>query len=48
MTGSAPNTTPLAIEAGKSPRLSFRARLGAKLKSMLEWMREQFSFFLRQ
>jgi hypothetical protein len=38
---------PELIEAG-SPKQSFRARLGAKFKSMLEWMRERLFFFLRQ
>jgi hypothetical protein len=48
MTGSVTQTSPSVIEVWESPRQSFRARLGAKFKSMLEWMRERLSFFLRQ
>jgi hypothetical protein len=48
MTGSATQTPPAVIEVGESPRQSFRARLGAKVKSMLEWMWERLSFFLQQ
>jgi hypothetical protein len=50
MTGSAMQTPPPVIEAGEaeSRTQSFRARLGAKFKSVLEWMRERLSFFLRQ
>jgi hypothetical protein len=32
----------------KPPKQGFRARLGAKFKSMLEWMRELLFFFLRE
>jgi hypothetical protein len=41
---------PLAREfiEAESPKQSFRARLGAKFKSMLEWMRERLSLLLRQ
>jgi hypothetical protein len=38
---------PEFIEA-ESPKQSFRARLGAKFKSVLEWMWEQLFSFLRQ
>jgi hypothetical protein len=51
MTGGALRTrTPPAPELveAEPPRQSFRARLGAKFKSMLEWMRERLFFFLRQ
>jgi hypothetical protein len=50
MIGAAARTPPPAPEIieAKSPNQSFRARLGAKVKSMLEWMREQLFFFLRQ
>jgi hypothetical protein len=50
MTGGATRTPPPAPELieAKSPNQSFRARLGAKVKSMLEWMRERLFFFLRQ
>ncbi|MBO0797208.1 MAG: hypothetical protein J2P31_00135, partial [Blastocatellia bacterium] len=41
------STTAAAIEVGGSPKPGFRARLGAKLKLMLEWMREHLSYFLR-
>jgi hypothetical protein len=49
MTGGAARTLPPAPELieAKSPNQSFRARLGAKVRSMLEWMREQLFFFLR-
>jgi hypothetical protein len=49
MTAGATRTPPPAPELieAKSPYQSFRARLGAKVKSMLEWMREQLFFFLR-
>jgi hypothetical protein len=49
MIGGATRTPPPAPELieAKSPNQSFRARLGAKVKSMLEWMREQLFFFLR-
>jgi hypothetical protein len=40
-----------AIETAESPGKSFWARLGAKLRSVLEWalewMRERLFFFLR-
>jgi hypothetical protein len=50
MIGGARRTPPPAPELieAKSPNQSFRARLGAKVKSMLEWMRDQLFFFLRQ
>jgi hypothetical protein len=50
MTGGATRTPPPAPELieAKSPNQSFRARLVAKVKSMLEWMRERLFFFLRQ
>jgi hypothetical protein len=50
MTGAAARTPPPAPELieAESPYQSFRGRLGAKVKSMLEWMREQLFFFLRQ
>jgi hypothetical protein len=50
MTGGATRTPPPAPELvrAESPKQSFRARLGAKVKSMLEWMRERLFFFLRQ
>jgi hypothetical protein len=38
---------PEFIEA-ETPKQSFRARLGAKFKSILEWMRERLFTFLRQ
>jgi len=38
---------PEFIEA-EPPKQSFRARLGAKFKSILEWMRERLFTFLRQ
>jgi len=49
MTGAVMQTPPPASELieAKSPKQSFRARLGAKFKSMLEWMRERLFFFLR-
>jgi hypothetical protein len=50
MTGGAmrtPPPTPEPVEA-EPPKQSFRARLGAKFKSMLEWMRERLSLLLRQ
>jgi hypothetical protein len=50
MTGSAPQTSPSVIEAGEAEARTqgFRARLGAKFKSMLEWMRERLFFSLRR
>jgi len=50
MTGDLIQTPPLAPELieAESPRPSFRARLSAKLKSMVEWMWERLFFFLRQ
>jgi hypothetical protein len=50
MTGSATKTPSLAIEAGEaeSRMQGFRARLGAKFKSMLEWMRDRLSFLLQR
>jgi hypothetical protein len=48
MTGGAMRTpTPEPVEA-EPPKQSFRARLGAKFQSILEWMRERLFFFLRQ
>jgi len=49
-TGSEPHPTPHATEAGgpASPPQGFRARLGAKLKLVLEWMQERLFFFIRQ
>jgi len=50
MTGDAMRTPPPAPELieAESPKQSFRARLSAKFKSMLEWMWERLFFFLRQ
>jgi len=49
MTGGAMQTPPAPELVGaESPRQSIRARLGAKFKSMLDWMRERLFFFLRQ
>jgi hypothetical protein len=50
MTGGDMRTPPLAPALVKAelPKQSFRARLGAKFKSMLEWMRERLSLLLRQ
>jgi hypothetical protein len=50
MIGGATRTLPPALELieAESPKQSFRARLGAKVKSMLEWMREQLFLFIRQ
>jgi hypothetical protein len=49
--GGATRTTAPAIRIAESPGKSFWARLGAKLKSALEWtlewMRERLFFFLR-
>jgi hypothetical protein len=42
-----PTSAPELIET-ESPKQSFRARLSAKFKSMLEWMRERWFSFLRQ
>jgi hypothetical protein len=42
-----PRPAPELVEA-EPPKRGFRARLGAKFKSMLEWMRERLFFFLRQ
>ncbi|HEV2668110.1 MAG TPA: hypothetical protein VG324_24555 [Blastocatellia bacterium] len=42
-----PAPAPEFIKA-EPPKQSFRARLGAKFKLMLEWMRERLFFFLRQ
>jgi hypothetical protein len=47
MTGSASDMTTSVIEALGSPRQGFRARLGAKIKQMLEWIGDRLSFFLR-
>jgi hypothetical protein len=49
-TGGATQTPPAAPELieTKSPKQNFRARLGAKFKSMLNWMRERLFSFLRQ
>jgi hypothetical protein len=49
MTGAmlTPPPAPEFIEA-EPPKQSFRARLGAKFKSILEWMRERLFTFLRQ
>jgi hypothetical protein len=38
----------LEFTQAEPPKQSFRARLGAKFKSMLEWMRELLFSFLRQ
>jgi len=50
MTGAVMRTPPPASELieAESPKQSFRSRLGAKFKSVLEWMRERLFFFLRQ
>jgi hypothetical protein len=50
MTGSATKPPSPVIEAGEveSRMQGFRARLGAKFKSMLEWMRERLFFFLQR
>jgi hypothetical protein len=50
MTGSNTQTPPPMIEAGEaeSKTQGLRARLGAKFKSVLEWMRERLFFFLRR
>jgi len=49
MTSGAMQTPPAPELVGaESPKQSFRARLGVKFKSMLEWMRERLFFFLRQ
>jgi len=50
MTGDIVQTPPPAPEfiEAESPKRSFRARLSAKFKSMLEWMWERLFFFLRQ
>lgn len=37
----------LVDEAEKIPPQSFRVRLGAKLKLVLEWMQERLFFFIR-
>jgi hypothetical protein len=42
-----PPSAPELIET-ESPKQSFRARLGAKFKSMLEWVRERLFSFLRE
>jgi hypothetical protein len=49
-TGGATQTPPSAPELieTESPKRSFRARLSAKFKSMLEWVRERLFLFLRQ
>jgi len=50
MTGGALQTSPPAPElvVAESPPQSLRARLGAKFKSMLEWMWERLFLFLRR
>jgi len=49
MTGGAYMAPPaLELVGAEPPKQSFRARLGAKFKSMLNWMREQLFSFLRQ
>jgi hypothetical protein len=49
MTGGDMRTPPLAPALVKAelPKRSFRARLSAKFKSMLEWMRERLFLLLR-
>jgi len=46
--GNPLEATPSAVQAGATTPQSFRARLGAKLKLVLEWMRERLFFFIRQ
>jgi len=48
--GSVAKTPPLPLQAGEpeTPPQSFRARLGAKFKLVLEWMQERLFFFIRQ
>jgi hypothetical protein len=38
----------LEVIKAESPKQSFRARLGAKFKSMVEWIWERLFFFLRR
>lgn len=49
-TGSKLDITPQAAKVSdvQSPPQGFRAGLGAKLKLVLEWMRERLFFFIRQ
>jgi hypothetical protein len=45
--GGATQTTTPAVGIAESPVKSFCARLGAKFKLILEWMRERLFFRLR-
>jgi len=49
MTGGVCMAPPaLELVEAEPPKQSFRARLSAKFKSMLEWMRERLFSFLRE